>query len=167
MSRERRRCTNSGQWPRGTSGHRPGAARHDHLPPSLAPLLGIFWFVRDQRDRTQLLGHTCPLTAAEEYGDCLTCPAGHCETWAAWRRGRPKPPIPALAPLLAIHEYEAWPRGRIVFHRFTDRFILYVDRQLLAKRRLAQITAHFHLPPARTIVRTDAHYRSTQSIGRP
>jgi len=134
--------------------------------PSLTPLLGIFWFLPNRHGRTQLLAHTYPLASAEEYGDCLTSPAGHYETWTAWRRGRPKPPLPALAPLLGVHDYEHWPRGRIVFHRPTSRFVLYMDRQLLGKRHLTQITTHFCLPPTRTIVRTDPHYQSRQLIGR-
>jgi hypothetical protein len=49
--------------------------------------------------------------------------------------------------------------------RATDRFVIYVDRQLLAAPRLLQIRTHFHLPPQRTIARADPHYRSTRSIG--
>ena len=131
-----------------------------------APLLGIFWFVRNPPACAQLLAHTCPLTAAEEYGDCLTSPAGHYETWQAWRRGQPKPPLPALASIIAADEYEHWPRGRIVLDRPAAKFILYADRQLLTAPRLAQIRTHFRLPRAQTIARTDPHYRSTRLIGR-
>ena len=134
--------------------------------PLHAPHLGIFWFVRDCHGQPHVLTVTCALTAAEQYGDCLTCPAGHYLTWAAWRRGRPKPPLPALAPLIARNEYEAWPRGRIVYERPTDKFIIYADRQLLTARRVALIRNHFHLPPERTVARSDLHYRSTRSISR-
>lgn len=130
-----------------------------------APLIGIFWGIRDSHSQVQLLVVPCPLMAADEYGDCLTAPAGHYDTWEAWRRGRPQPPIPALAPTSASDEYEEWPRGRIVYERPAARFVIYADRQLLNPGRLAQIRTHFHLPLEQTIARTDQHYRSTRSIG--
>jgi hypothetical protein len=119
--------------------------------------LGIFWFVRNSHGQAQLLTVTCPLAAGEEYGDCLTSPAGHHKTWEDWRRGQPKPPLSALAPVIVSDEYEDWPRGRIVYERTADRFVIYADRQLLTAERLVQIRAHFHLPAAHTVGCTDAH----------
>jgi len=118
-----------------------------------------------QKGRILNHAHTCTLAAAEACRNRLGCPAGHYETWAAWRCGRPKPSL-LLALTGATAAYEAWPRGRIVFDRPTQRFIIYADRQLLAPHRLARITAHFHLPPARTVAHTDPHYRNTLPIGR-
>jgi hypothetical protein len=88
-----------------------------------APQLGIFWFVSDPPRQVHILAVVCPLSAADEYGDCLTCLAGHYLTWHAWRR------------------------GRIIYEQPPDRFVIYVDRQLLAAPRLLQIRTHFHLPP--------------------
>lgn len=135
-----------------------------HGRPTAAPMLGLFWFVRDRHGRAQLLAHTCTFADAEAYGDHLGCPAGHDTTWAAWRRCRSKPPV-LRARTGAMGGYADWPRGRIVFDCATQRFIIYADRQLLALHRLARITAHFHLPPARTVAHTDPHYRNTRSIG--
>jgi hypothetical protein len=131
-----------------------------------APQLGIFWFVSDPPRQVHILAVVCPLSAADEYGDCLTCLAGHYLTWQAWRRGRPKPP-PWLASVIAHGEYELWPRGRIIYEQPTDRFVIYVDRQLLAAPRLFQIRTHCHLPPQRTIAPADLYYRSARTIGPP
>jgi hypothetical protein len=37
------------------------------------------------------------------------------------------------------YEYEDWPRGRIVFDRSRDLFILYADRKLLTPATIAHI----------------------------
>jgi hypothetical protein len=131
-----------------------------------APLLGIFWFVRHPPARAQLLARTCPLAAAEDYGDCLSSPTGHYETWEAWRRGEPDAPPPVPASIIAADEYEHWPRGRIVLDRGAGTFIVYADRQLLLARRLAQIRTHFHLPMAKIVARCDPQYRGTGWVGR-
>ena len=133
----------------------------------IAPHLGIFWAIADATGQPHLLAHLCPLPDAEPYGDCLTCLAGHHQVWERWRRGRPKPPLPQLAPLIARGEYEDWPRGRIVYECAPDRFVIYADHQLLTSLWLAQIIGHFHLPPKRTTARSDLHYRSKRAISPP
>ena len=61
------------------------------------------------------------------------------------------------------HEYEDWPRGRIVFDRSRDLFILYADRKLLTPVTSARIKAQFHLPAERTKVQSDGHYQSKET----
>jgi hypothetical protein len=141
--------------------HRP-----EHVP-NTPPLLGIFWAVTGPDGRTRLLTHPCALADGETYGDCITSPAAHFQTWEAWRRGQPKPPLALLAPAIIRDEYERWPRGRIVYELTPDRFVIYADKKLLAPAWLAQIKAHFHLPPDRTIARSDLHYGRTRAIGPP
>jgi hypothetical protein len=108
----------------------------------------------------RLLAAGCPLDQAEPYGDCLTYSPGHYETWARWRRDRT---VPALRALVRSHEYEDWPRGRIVFDRSSDLFIIYADRKLLTPAMIARIKAQFHLPAERTEVTSDWHYQSTET----
>jgi hypothetical protein len=57
---------------------------------------------------------------------------------------------PALRALVRAHEYEDWPRGRIVFDRSRDLFVLYADRKLLTPAMIARIETQFHLPVERT-----------------
>jgi hypothetical protein len=101
------------------------------------------------------------LDQAEPYGDCLTYGPGHYETWAHWRRDRTVDP--ALRALVRSYEYEDWPRGRIVFDRARDLFVLYADRKLLTPATIACIKAQFHLPAERTEVKSDLHYQSTET----
>lgn len=135
--------------------------------PDTTPSLGIFWAVTDPHGQTYLLAHPCALADGEPYGDCITSPAAHYETWKAWRRGRPQPPLALLESIILRDQYEHWPRGRIVYELTPDRFVVYADRQLLTPAWLAQITARFRLPLDRTIARSDLHYSRTRAIGPP
>ena len=109
----------------------------------------------------RLLTAGCPLDQAEPYGDCLTYGPGHYETWAHWRRDRTVDP--ALRALVRSYEYEDWPRGRIVFDRSRDLFIIYADRKLLTPATIARIATQFHLPAERTEVTSDLHYQSNET----
>ncbi|MBP0496024.1 hypothetical protein [Roseomonas indoligenes] len=122
------------------------------------PAVGILWFVALAR-RMHLLTRAVPLDQAEPYDDALTLPDGHYETWQAWSRRTLPLPDPALRPLITMTEYDSWPRGRVVYQRTPDRFVVYADRQLLGPTRLTRIYAAFGLTPDRTIARTDPHYR--------
>jgi hypothetical protein len=125
------------------------------------PHVGIFWGVQTSNGEARLLAAGCPLDQAEPYGDCLTYGPGHYKTWDHWRRDRPVDP--ALRALVRSYEYEDWPRGRIVFDRARDLFILYADRMLLASATIARIKAQFHLPKQRTEVKSDFHYQSRET----
>ena len=59
------------------------------------------------------------------------------------------------------YEYEDWPRGRIVYDRSHDLFILYADRKLMAPTMIARIATQIHLPAERTEIQSDFHYQST------
>jgi hypothetical protein len=89
---------------------------------------------------------------------CLTYGPGHYEIWAQWRRDRTVDP--ALRALVRCYEYEDWPRGRIVFDRSRDLFVLYADRKLLTPATIVRIETQFHLPGERTEVTSDWHYQS-------
>ena len=127
--------------------------------------VGIFWLVQTSNDEARLLAAGGPLDQAELYGDCLTYGPGHYETWDHWRRDRIVDP--ALRALVRSHEYEDWPRGRIVFDRTRDQFILYADRKLMTPATIARIETQFHLPAERTEVQSDWHYQSKETPNEP
>jgi len=126
------------------------------------PAIGIFWFALDGNRAAIMLAARCLLAEAEMYGDCLTFAPGHDEIWANWRRNGP--PNPALAEVVLYDEYDEWPRGRIVFDRPANRFMLYADRRITGAGLVSQIVGHFRLPPGRVVVRHDQHYRSPRSL---
>jgi hypothetical protein len=92
--------------------------------PGETPHVGIFWLVQTSNGEARPLAAGCPLDQAEPYGDCLTYGPGHYETWAHWRRD--KTMDPALRAIVRSYEYEDWPRGRIVFDRARDLFIMWI-----------------------------------------
>src|SRR4051812_44130878 len=97
------------------------------------PCVGIVWGVADDDNPLRLVTDLTPLTEAEPYGECLTHPGGHYDVWERWRRLGPaalaRRGLPAL---IAWHEYEHFPRGRVVYDVGTRRFTLYADRRLQA-----------------------------------
>jgi hypothetical protein len=70
---------------------------------------------------------------------------------------------PALRALVRSYEYEDWPRGRIVFDRSRDQFVLYADSKLLTQVMIARIATQFHLPEDRTEIQSDFHYQSNET----
>ncbi|MGC2223530.1 MAG: hypothetical protein WA624_14820 [Methylocella sp.] len=125
------------------------------------PHVGIFWLVQTPDGEARLLTAGCAVDQAEPYCDCLTYGPGHYETWVHWRRDRTIDP--ALRTLVRSHEYEDWPRGRIVFDRARDLFILYADRKLLTQATIARLETQFQLLEERTEVQSDWHYKSTET----
>ena len=85
------------------------------------PNVGIFWFVGER-----LIFDVSPLSEAEPYGDRLTHRKSHIDYWMEQQR---------LGAVPKEMEYEEAPRGRVVFNRKTERFMLYADRCILDKRR--------------------------------
>jgi hypothetical protein len=130
------------------------------------PHLGIFWVVQTSNGEARILAAGCPLDQAEPYGDCLTYGPGHYETWAQWRRD--KTVDLALRAIVRSYEYEDWPRGRIVFDRARDLFILYADSKLLTPATIARLKTQFHLPALSENLSSDSvasHRRHTVKDG--
>lgn len=123
------------------------------------PRVGIFWLVAEgQRD--MLVTDSVPLTEAEPYGDCLTHPRGHYEMWDRWRLAGPSwLKSNGLPTAICRTEYEEHPRGRIVYERPAELFIIYADRRLQIERTVRLIVEAFRLAGERFEIRSDDHYR--------
>jgi hypothetical protein len=78
------------------------------------------------------------IAEAEPYGDMLTCPHGHYEVWERWRNTS-STDHPGIRSLIALDEYEEWPRGRIVYSSPDDQFVLYADAQILSRPDLLTV----------------------------
>ncbi|MGU3361950.1 hypothetical protein ACLBWX_16605 [Methylobacterium sp. M6A4_1b] len=124
------------------------------------PSVGIFWGVLE-KGRMVLVTDQTTLAHAEAYGDCLTHSRGHYEVWEAWRSlGATVLGRQGLPEAIAAHEYEAFPRGRVVYMRDPRSFTIYADRRLQRLEKIAQLVRLFGLAGTSYLVRSDAHYRT-------
>ena len=111
----------------------------------IQPKVGIFWLVGER-----LILDASPLSEADPYGDCLTHRNSHIDYWTEQQ---------SLGAVPKEMEYEEPPRGRVVFNRKNERFMLYADRCILDKRAVVNLIKELmHLPSDRTDVGTDGHF---------
>lgn len=128
---------------------------------AIAGSVGIFWGIPEPDGSWTILVDVTSLAEAEPYGDFLTHPRGHYEVWTQWQKTRAAPVASRfISQTIADHEYEFFPRGRIVYNIETDEFILYADRRLQQKQTIPNIADKFELAQRTFVVRSDAHYRS-------
>ena len=119
--------------------------------------VGVFWKVG-----TVLLVDTSTLDDAEPYGDCITHRAGHYELWEKWQGiGAARLKALGYPTTIAVSEYDAWPRGRVVFENRGSRFVIFADRRLQKADTVLVIIAAFGLSDRSHVVRSDAHYRAS------
>ena len=116
--------------------------------------VGIFW----KLDDILLLDRT-PLSLAELYGDCLTHPGGHYERWEHWRAlGIRQLRTQGYPTLIMTTEYEAWPRGRVVYDKTKGVFVVYADRRLHAQATVRALIAAFSITDQSWRIMSDSHY---------
>ena len=110
-----------------------------------ALMVGIFWVVD-----VKLILDASPLIEAEPYGECLGHRRSHVRYWTELQRsGVVKPEL----------EYDEFPRGRVIFNKRSQQFLLLADGCILKdKSNLAKIEKTMHLPTD-IVVDTDLHYR--------
>lgn len=138
---------------------------NDDRTAAAAPCVGIVWGVRDGAGPVALVLDRTPLAEAEPYGDVLTHPRGHHEVWEGWRRLGPAGLVRrGLPAVIAWHEYEHFPRGRVVFGARTSRFTLYTDDRLRTPAVLPRVLRAFGLDAARCGACSDPHYRPVRDL---
>ena len=83
----------------------------------MTPKVGIFWIYNNQ-----IIGKTYTLSEVEKYGDFLSPILGHYEYWEE---------IQKQVPELYYEEYENIPRGRVVFDRIKNKFVLLSSKKII------------------------------------
>jgi hypothetical protein len=68
-----------------------------------------------------------------------------------------------LPKLIAWTEYEALPRGRVVYHAVANHFIIYADRRLQHPTFIRKIVSDFGLATSSFSIASDAHYSDAAS----
>lgn len=123
------------------------------------PHVGFFWFIREAGS-WHLVADRIPLAEAEPYGDCRTHPGGHYELWTMLaNKGHSWLKANGFPTLIASSEYEAHPRGRVVYDTVLEGFVIYLDPRISAPRFRSCLKVAFGLGGQEIIIRRDAHYR--------
>lgn len=123
--------------------------------------VGIFWGIPDEKQTWNVLSDKTPIDQAVPYGRCLTHAAGHYEFWESLSTlGQSFLAESGLPVELAFHEYEDFPRGRVVYWPEEQRFAIYADRKLQNKEFITRIAAEFHIGDNTYTVRSDSHYQT-------
>lgn len=80
------------------------------MPDSFDNQVGIFFIVRNE-----LLLHSCELAEGETYGNFLNYPLSHDKIWREQYQKK-------------YHvDFDYYPRGRIIYNKAEQRYILYYD----------------------------------------
>ncbi len=107
--------------------------------------VGIFWFFKGS-----VILDSIPHTLGEDYGDFINGRSDHCTFW---------PSIQQLLSEAAKYEYDQVPRGRVVYNKKDDRFLVYGSEKFVQnKQQKDMVLLKFNLPPGKTIFRADEHY---------
>src|SRR5438445_3916242 len=99
----------------------------------------------------QLIEAAVPLHEGIDDGDFINGPFDHLPYWETVRRT-----IPALRTV----EYDAVPRGRVLYRKAENRCVVYMDKVLHCEKGKTGIMTYFELP-AETPFLTDIHYTTT------
>jgi hypothetical protein len=123
-----------------------------------SPQLGLFWFVRTARSRCSFVCLARAFADVEEIGGFKTLDEGHVDVWRSIQKREPS---------LRSYEYEHFPRGRVNWRAYDDRWLLLLDPCLTAPSFVSFITERWSLPTGKLTISTDPHYRSTERINAP
>lgn len=118
------------------------------------PSVGIWWFYYDD----VLFAEPVEVEKGLPYGDCITGLSDHADFWDKLEDNRDLEKIPSFL----RSEYFYIPRGRVVFHKDTERFTILHNG--LNKRELNKIRKFFCLPKELTDFDTDFHYTNNYFI---
>lgn len=117
--------------------------------------VGIFWIVGRSLPETDdcIIRESIPYTHGEEYGDFVNGWSAHVDFWEVVRRV-----------CVTELEYDQVPRGRVVYSKRDNTFIVYGSKAFVAdERQWRRILELFNLPEDRTRIRSDEHYELVQS----
>lgn len=120
------------------------------------PCVGIFWVLPGD----QVVGDITPVSEAENYGGVLNGKNDHYQFWSTLQRAYKGMPD------IADHEYDYWPRGRVMKNSETGEFYVLADKQVAWNSiRLRKVTREFSVPFRNAVVNTDDHYRAKGDLG--
>lgn len=112
------------------------------------PFVGIFWFYNG----LVMFSHAVPLTEGLIYGDAITGVKDHADYWEELSKGQL-----SFLPESLRQEYFSIPRGRVVYHKDTDKFHI-LHGSNIKKNDLQQVRKLFCIPKEKSVFEIDTHY---------
>jgi len=111
--------------------------------------VGIYWFFQGM-----LLGSWVPCTLGEDYGDFVNGPDDHVHFWPRLQNSLRK-----KLPALGHYEYDQVPRGRVIYRKPDDTFIvLGSERFVRNEGQQREVLKEFCLLDKRVVIKSDEHY---------
>lgn len=110
------------------------------------PNVGIFFVINQQ-----LLIDAVPLVQAEQYGNTLGY-GGHYDYWENLQA------VSTEEKLFKAKAYDAFPRGRVVYFRQQQQFVIYADK-CLNRPQMLKIAQAFDLRTNQVKLMRDEHYQ--------
>ena len=111
--------------------------------------LGIFWIYRHE----VFFSHSVPIADGLPYGEAITGTKDHADYWEELRSAGEL----SVLPHHLQDEYFSIPRGRVVYHKDTQKFYVYHGNNV-TKSDLQKVAKLFDLPKESTSFEQDLHY---------
>jgi hypothetical protein len=110
------------------------------------PRVGILYVIDED-----LYVESMPMIEGEDWGDFKTHPNGRMEYWVV---------LVKQLKLPRYLSYDSYPRGRVIYAKAQDTYMLYLDRWLVKKRQTIQlIKRKLWLFKQQVEILTDEHYQ--------
>lgn len=110
--------------------------------------IGIFWVFE-----RKIFGERTPITEASQAVEgLLDSDATHVVSWGEHCQFR------EYIPELTEYEYQQIPRGRVLYNRDKERFLVYLDKRLKNKQCQSIIADYFGFTPQNADWKLDCHY---------
>ena len=114
--------------------------------------IGIFWVYNHT-----VLGKAIDTLKGQDAGiGLIDSPDQHSDIWENNKN------FQSTFPALIGMDYQDIPRGRIIFHKNKDYYIIYLDQTLINKPTKQLIRDFFNLQDQRCLWQTDFHYTTQQ-----
>lgn len=115
--------------------------------------IGIFWIYNEN-----IIGEKCSINEGEDPGiGIVDSPFTHIDLWEDTSS------FLKNYPLLVGTEYQSLPRGRVVFSKVNNMFLIYMDSSLFNKKIKMQVLDFFGLDKSSVKWMRDQHYTTDQS----
>lgn len=111
--------------------------------------VGAFYFIGNK-----IITNDIPVEKGNEYGDYIN----YSSHWDLWRA------FVAEYAEYDFLDYDYFPRGRVIYDKANEKFILYVDAKLNSEKYIRKIEKQYLLDAGYYVQGVDEHYQSQQPM---